>query len=110
MHSNQDTNNVQSATFSHPEKITITDGNTGNVISEISLYTMDMVTLHNIRDKTAHPPPFPNIDTNGIVEQQMPSITTSLNFDGSHTLIEVIIITCLGSSFISHAVGFCYSK
>ena len=60
-------------------KITITDGNTSNVIiSEISLYTTDMVTLHNIGDKIALPPPFQNSDKNGIVEQQMPSITTTL--------------------------------
>ena len=41
-------NNVRSATFSHPEKITITDGNTGNIFSEISLHSTDMVTLHKI--------------------------------------------------------------
>ena len=72
------TNNVRSATFSHPEKITITDGNTGNIISKISHHTTDTVTLHNIGDKTALPPPFLNINTKGIVEQQMLLITASL--------------------------------
>ena len=75
---NQDINNVRSATFSHPEKITITDGHTGHVISEISLHTTDTVTLHNIRDKTEHSPPFPNTDKNGIVKQRMMSMTTTL--------------------------------
>ena len=42
---------VRSTTFAHPEKITITDGNTGNVISEISLNSTEKVTLHNIGDK-----------------------------------------------------------
>ena len=77
-HNSQDTNNVRSTTFSHPEKITITDGNTGHVISEISLYNKDTVTLHNIGDKSEHLPPLPNINKNGIVEQRMPSITTTL--------------------------------
>ena len=67
-YSNQNTNDVQSATFSHPEKIAITDRNTGDVISEIRLHTTDTVTLHNIGDKTALPLPFPNIEKNGIVE------------------------------------------
>ena len=39
---------VRSATFAHPEKITITDGNTGDIISKISLNSTDRVTLHNI--------------------------------------------------------------
>ena len=71
-------NNVRSATFSHPAKITIMDGNTGNIISEVSLHSTNTVTLHNIGDKTASPPPFPNIDTKEVAEQQMPLITTSL--------------------------------
>ena len=72
-------NNVRSATFSHPEKITIIDGNTGHIISEISLHTTDTVTLHNIGDKTTYSSPFPNINENGLVEQRkMPPITTKL--------------------------------
>ena len=72
-------NDVRSATFSHQEKITITDGNPGHVISEISLHITNMVTLHNIGDKAAYSPPFPNIDEKGLVEQRkIPSITTKL--------------------------------
>ena len=84
-YSNQDTNEVRTAndvgstTFSNPEKIIITDENTGQVISEISLHTTDTVALHNIGDNTAYSPSFPNIDKNGIVEQRkMPPITTKL--------------------------------
>ena len=74
---NPGTNDARSATFSHPEKITIRDGHTGHVISKISLNTKDTVTLHNIRDKTEHSPPFPIID-NDIVEKRMLSMTTML--------------------------------
>ena len=69
---------VRSATLSHLEKTTITDGNTSNIISEISLHSTDRVTLHNIGDKAASPSPFPNIVTKEVVEQRMPLIATSL--------------------------------
>ena len=75
--SNTGIDNARSATFSHPEKITIRDGHTGNVISEISLHDKDTVTLHNIGDKTEHSPPFPTNDNN-IVEQHMPTMITML--------------------------------
>ena len=61
-YSSREINKVRSATFSHPDKITITDGNTGHFISEISLHTTDNVTLHNIGNKTTYSPPFPDIE------------------------------------------------
>ena len=45
----QEVNKARLARFSHPDKITIIDGITSDVISEINLQNTDNVTLHNIR-------------------------------------------------------------
>ena len=71
-YSSRETNKVRSATFFHPEKITITDGNTSHVISEISLHTTDNLTLHNIGNKTTYSPQFPDI------KRKMSSVTTTV--------------------------------
>ena len=65
-YSSRETNKVRSTTFFHPDKITIIDGNTGHVISVISLHTTDNVTLHNIGSKTPYSPPsWTSIKKNG---------------------------------------------
>ena len=80
-YNSRETNKVRSTTFSHSDKITITDGNTGHVISEISLHTTDNVPIYNIGSKTPCSPPFPNINKDELVNKEqleISSVTTKL--------------------------------
>ena len=66
-YNSQEANEACSATFSNPDKITITDGITGYVISEISLHNIDNAILHNIWCQQPCSSPFPSNNKDDLV-------------------------------------------
>lgn len=66
----QQVNKTRSATFFHPDKITITDRTTSHVISKINLQNTDNVTLHNIKKQHFCPPPFPSNNNDDMLNKQ----------------------------------------